>query len=61
MATTTDARSYLLQGGVPAVCYGPRSVRIHGIDEAVELASIIEGARVLARFIAAWSARPIEP
>jgi acetylornithine deacetylase len=61
MATTTDARSYLLQGGVPAICYGPRTVRIHGIDEAVELASIVEGARVLARFIAAWSATPSEP
>ena len=50
MATTTDARVYL-RAGIPAICYGPRTVRIHGIDEAVELASIVAGARTLARFL----------
>jgi acetylornithine deacetylase len=48
---TTDARFYLNQFGVPAVCYGPRVRNIHGIDEAVEVASIATGARVLARFL----------
>jgi acetylornithine deacetylase len=48
---TTDARIYLNQFGVPAICYGPRVRNIHGIDEAVELASIATGARVLARFL----------
>jgi acetylornithine deacetylase len=49
---TTDARYYLNNFRIPALCYGPRVVNIHGIDEAVEVASIVTGARVLARFIA---------
>jgi acetylornithine deacetylase len=56
MGSTTDARYYLNQFGVPAVAYGPRSRNIHGTDEAVELASIVSGARVLARFIAGFFA-----
>jgi len=51
MGSTTDARYYLNQFGVPAVAYGPRSRNIHGTDEAVELASIVSGARVLTRFL----------
>jgi acetylornithine deacetylase len=51
---TTDARFYLNQFGVPALCYGPRARDIHGIDEAVELQSIVDGARVLARFVRDW-------
>ena len=39
-----------------AVAYGPRSRNIHGTDEAVELASIVSGARTLARFIAGFFA-----
>jgi len=56
MGSTTDARYYLNQFGVPAVAYGPRSRSIHGTDEAVELASIVSGARVLARFMAGFFA-----
>ena len=56
MGSTTDARYYLNQFGVPAVAYGPRSRNIHGTDEAVELASIVSGARVLARFMASFFA-----
>jgi acetylornithine deacetylase len=51
---TTDARFYLNQAGTPALCYGPRAVRIHGVDEAVELDSIVAGARTVARFADAW-------
>ena len=51
MASTTDARTYLNRAGVPAICYGPTTTRIHGIDEAVELASIVAGAKTLARFL----------
>ncbi len=50
--STTDARIYLNQFGVPAVAYGPVVRNIHGTDEAVELASIVAGARTLARFLA---------
>jgi acetylornithine deacetylase len=51
---TTDARTYLNRFGVPAVCYGPRVRNIHGVDEAVEVESIVTGARVLARFLARY-------
>ena len=58
MGTTTDARTYINRHATPAICYGPRTTQMHGIDEGVELASIVAGARTLARFIAAWYARP---
>lgn len=58
MASTTDARIYLNRHHIPAVCYGPRTTRIHGIDEGVELASVVAGARTLARFLAWWSTQP---
>ena len=43
LASTTDARIYLNPYAVPALCYGPRATRIHGIDEGVELRSIVDG------------------
>jgi acetylornithine deacetylase len=52
--STTDARIYVNEFGIPAFCYGPRARNIHGIDEPVDLASIIDAARVLARFIVDW-------
>lgn len=58
MASTTDARLYLNDFDVPALCYGPVAHDIHGIDESVELDSIVDGARTLARFIADWFADP---
>jgi acetylornithine deacetylase len=56
LGSTTDARLYLNQFGVPAVAYGPRARNIHGVDEAVELDSIVAGARTLARFLAGYYA-----
>jgi acetylornithine deacetylase len=56
LGSTTDARIYLNQFGVPAVAYGPAVRNIHGTDEAVELASIVAGARTLARFLAGYYA-----
>jgi len=58
MGSTTDARLYINDFDVPALCYGPVAHDIHGIDEAVELSSIVAGARTLARFVADWFARP---
>jgi acetylornithine deacetylase len=52
IGSTTDARYYLNQFGMPALAYGPRVRNIHGVDEAVELASIVDGARTLVRFLA---------
>jgi acetylornithine deacetylase len=58
MASTTDARLYVNAFDTPALCYGPRTHRIHGIDECVELDSVIDGARALARFVSRWFAEP---
>jgi acetylornithine deacetylase len=51
---TTDARTYLNYFAIPAVSYGPRVRNIHGVDEAVEVDSIVLGARVLTRFFARY-------
>jgi acetylornithine deacetylase len=50
---TTDARHFVRRG-IPAVCYGPRAERIHGIDERVSRSSMAECAQVLARFVLDW-------
>ncbi len=50
---TTDARHYV-RAGIPAVCFGPRGERIHGIDERVSLRSMTETAQVLGLFIRDW-------
>jgi acetylornithine deacetylase len=56
LGSTTDARIYLNQYAVPALAYGPRTRNIHGTEEAVELDSIVAGARTLARFLAGYYA-----
>jgi len=56
LGSTTDARFYLNQFGRPALAYGPTARNIHAPDEAVELASIVRGARTLARFIVSFFA-----
>ena len=58
--STTDARYFLNDYETPAICYGPITRNIHGTDEAVDLASIVAGARTLARFMTAWYATPQE-
>jgi acetylornithine deacetylase len=54
IGSTTDARYYVNQAGIPAVAYGARTRNMHGVDEAVEIASIADGARTLTRFLADW-------
>ncbi|MGW0632347.1 ArgE/DapE family deacylase [Streptomyces sp. NPDC002758] len=56
MGSTTDARYYLNQFDRPALCYGPSVRNMHGADESVDLASIVDGARTLTRFIPAFLA-----
>lgn len=51
---TSDARFFQLYGDTPATCYGPVAERIHGIDESVDLASMMQVAAVLALFIDRW-------
>lgn len=57
---TTDARFFQLYGDTPATCYGPAADAIHGIDESVDLDSMMEVATVLALFITRWcGTRPL--
>jgi acetylornithine deacetylase len=51
LGSTTDARTYINGFGVPAVCFGATAHNMHGIDESVELQSIVDGARTLGRFL----------
>jgi acetylornithine deacetylase len=50
---TTDARHFVRRG-IPAVCFGPHAEEIHGIDERVSIASMVQSAKVLAAFIQDW-------
>lgn len=51
LGSTTDARFYLNDFGIPAVRFGVIGHRLHGVDEYVELHSIIDAARTLGRFL----------
>lgn len=51
---TTDARSFALYAGTPAVCFGPHAESIHGVDERVSLPSVLQTAQALALFIDDW-------
>ena len=51
VGSTTDARFYVNDFGIPAVCYGAIGHDLHGVDESVDLQSIIDAARTLARFL----------
>lgn len=51
LGSTTDARYYVNQLGIPALCYGPVAHNIHGVGERVLLSSVVDGARTLARLI----------
>ena len=54
IGSTTDARTYLNYFDTPALCYGPAAANIHGVDESVDLDTIVAGARTLARFLVDW-------
>ena len=49
-----DARVYALYDKVPALCYGPTSRNVHGVDECVSLASVRRSTTAMALFIAEW-------
>jgi acetylornithine deacetylase len=51
LGSTTDARTYVNDFGATAACYGPRSFDIHGVDESVDLDSVVDGARTIARLL----------
>ena len=58
MGSTTDARVYVNDFDTPALCFGPTALDMHGIDEGVELESIVDGARTLARFLHEYWTEP---
>lgn len=49
-----DTRYYALQGGMPALCYGPAGEGLHGVNERADLTSLKQTTLVLAAFIASW-------
>jgi len=51
---TTDARTFQLYGGTPAICFGPYAEGIHSIDERVHLPSVVQTAQALALLIRDW-------
>ncbi len=51
---TTDGRHFALLTDLPVAVYGPLARHIHGIDEAVSLASMARVATTMARFIVDW-------
>jgi acetylornithine deacetylase len=56
-----DTRIYALYNDIPALCYGPKSRNIHGIDECVSLESVRKITQTMALFIAEWcGTEPVE-
>jgi acetylornithine deacetylase len=51
---TTDGRHFALMTDIPVTIYGPIARNIHGIDEAVSLASMRRAAATMAQFIVDW-------
>ena len=49
-----DTRVYALYQSVPALCYGPISENIHGIDERVKVSSLKRITGTMALFVAEW-------
>jgi acetylornithine deacetylase len=51
---TTDARSFGLYAGTPAVCFGPHGEGSHAVDERVSMPTVVQTAQTLALFITDW-------
>lgn len=51
---TTDVRFFNNNYQIPATCYGPKAVAIHGVDERVSIDSMEQVALVMAHFIVKW-------
>lgn len=51
---TTDLRAFHHFGRARGSCYGPVAESIHGIDERVNIDSIMQTAKVYALFLAEW-------
>ncbi|MEE4166606.1 MAG: ArgE/DapE family deacylase [Desulfocapsaceae bacterium] len=51
---TTDLRAFYHYGNNQPTCFGPVAENIHGIDERVDIDSIMHVARTYALFLARW-------
>jgi acetylornithine deacetylase len=51
---TTDLRAYHFHGTGQPTCFGPVAESIHGVDERVNLESVMHVARAYALFLARW-------
>ncbi|MFQ6126894.1 MAG: ArgE/DapE family deacylase [Candidatus Heimdallarchaeota archaeon] len=49
-----DTRFYVLYANIPALTCGPRGGNLHGIDEYVELDTVVETTKILALTILDW-------
>lgn len=49
-----DTRHFILYGGIPSIAYGPRGGNTHGVDEYVEIDSVVNVAKVLALTLLRW-------
>lgn len=49
-----DTRVYALYNKIPALCYGPKSRNIHGLNESVSISSVKKITQAMALFIAEW-------
>ena len=54
MPAYLDARVTMLYDKIPTLVYGPVSRNVHGIDEAVDLASLKRITKSIALFTARW-------
>lgn len=54
MACYLDSALYMNHCGMPALTYGPLTRNIHGIDEAVNLPSLLRVTQTIALFTAEW-------
>ena len=50
---TTDARLFI-QKGIPTICSGAWAENVHGVDERVNIPSMVTSAKVLALFVCDW-------
>ena len=49
-----DTRFYGLYHRMPALCYGPRGINVHGFDEAAHLPTLQQTTLSIACFVAEW-------
>jgi acetylornithine deacetylase len=51
---TTDLRTFVHFGRGQATCFGPVAERIHGVNECVNIDSVVHTAKVYALFLLRW-------